>query len=116
LFESADEEAFIRGVKQEIELNFEQINTSSYFYIKKSVRKILRNTKKYIRYSKKKETEAELLLFFCDQLKDLHPSYKKNVSLVNIFNRQIESIKKVTGTLHEDLQFDYSLELDMLLE
>jgi hypothetical protein len=116
LFESSDEEAFIRGVKEEIESEFEQINTKSYFYIKKSVRKILRNTKKYIRYSKKKETEVELLLFFCETLKEMQPSYKNNVSLVNIFNRQIESIKRSIASLHEDLQFDYGMELDMLLE
>jgi hypothetical protein len=116
LFESSDEEAFIRGVKEEIESEFEQINTKSYFYIKKSVRKILRNTKKYIRYSKKKETEVELLLFFCETLKEMQPSYKNNVSLVNIFNRQVESIKRSIANLHEDLQFDYGMELDMLLE
>jgi hypothetical protein len=116
LFESSDEEAFIRGVKEEIESEFEQINTKSYFYIKKSIRKILRNTKKYIRYSKKKETEVELLLFFCETLKEMQPSYKNNVSLVNIFNRQIESIKRSIASLHEDLQFDYGMELDMLLE
>jgi vacuolar-type H+-ATPase catalytic subunit A/Vma1 len=116
LFESSDEEAFIRGVKEEIESEFEQINTKSYFYIKKSVRKILRNTKKYIRYSKKKETEVELLLFFCETLKEMQPSYKNNVSLVNIFNRQVESIKRSIASLHEDLQFDYGMELDMLLE
>ncbi|HBS11973.1 MAG TPA: hypothetical protein DEO36_05420, partial [Flavobacteriaceae bacterium] len=65
LFEADDEDAFIQGVKEETSELFGQINTSSYFYIKKSVRKILRIIKKYIRYSKKKETEVELLLHFC---------------------------------------------------
>ncbi len=114
LFESSDEDAFIRGVKEEIDTDFDQINTKSYFYIKKSVRKILRNTKKYIRYSKKKETEVELLLYFCENLKEMRPSYKNNVSLVNIFNRQIVLIKKAITSLHEDLQFDYGLELEEL--
>ena len=62
LFEQLDEDAFILGVKREIASDFELINRNSYFYIKKSVRKILRNTKKYIRYSQKKETEVELLI------------------------------------------------------
>ena len=114
LFESSDEDAFIRGVKEEIDRDFALINTKSYFYIKKSVRKILRNTKKYIRYSKKKETEVELLLYFCEKLKEMQPSYKNNVSLDNIFNRQIVTIKKAIATLHEDLQFDYGLELEEL--
>jgi len=114
LFEQTDEDAFILGVKQEIIFDFELINRNSYFYIKKSVRKILRNTKKYIRYSKKKETEVELLLYFCWELKELQPNYKSNVSLVNIFDRQILSIKKAIATLHEDLQYDYGLELEEL--
>lgn len=114
LFEQTDEDAFILGVKQEVEADFKLINRNSYFYIKKSVRKILRNTKKYIRYSKKKETEVELLLYFCWELKELQPNYKSNVSLVNIFDRQILSIKKAIATLHEDLQYDYGLELEEL--
>ncbi|MCF6224291.1 MAG: hypothetical protein L3J34_11265 [Flavobacteriaceae bacterium] len=114
LFESSDENNFIEGVKSEIKSDFETINTKSYFYIKKSVRKILRNTKKYIRYSKIKETEIELLLYFCEALNNMRPSYKNNVSLVNIFNRQILTIKKAIATLHEDLQFDYGMELEAL--
>ena len=114
LFEQSDEDVFILGVKQEIAADFELINRNSYFYIKKSVRKILRNAKKYIRYSKKKETEVELLLFFCQELKEFRPNYKNNVSLVNIFDRQILSIKKAIATLHEDLQYDYGLELEEL--
>jgi len=114
LFEQSDEDAFILGVKREIVSDFELINRNSYFYIKKSVRKILRNTKKYIRYSKKKETEVELLLAFCKELKGFKPNYKNNVSLVNIFDRQILSIEKAIDTLHEDLQYDYGLELEEL--
>ena len=114
LFEASDEDAFIEGVKHEISADFEQINTKSYFYMKKSVRKILRNTKKYIRYSKKKETEVELLLYFCEELINMKPSIKYNVSLQNIYDRQKLTIKKVVSTLHEDLQYDYSFELENL--
>ncbi|MCF6348759.1 MAG: hypothetical protein L3J20_10740 [Flavobacteriaceae bacterium] len=114
LYEADNEAGYIESVKAEIDTQFELINTSSYFYIKKSVRKILRMTKKYIRYSKNKETEAELLLHFCRVLKEMRPSMTRNVSLQNIFNRQILLIKKTVNTLHEDLQYDYNLELDEL--
>ena len=114
LFESHDESGYIETVKVEIEQQFEEINTTSYFYIKKSVRKILRNVKKYARYSLKKETEVELLLHFCSVLKDFKPSIFKNVTLINIFERQILLIKKIVATLHEDLQYDYNLELEKL--
>ena len=48
LFEASNEEGFKEGVKEEISLEFSTINCNSYFYMKKSVRKILRITKKYI--------------------------------------------------------------------
>lgn len=114
LYEAENEEGYIESVKNEIDEQFELINTSSYFYIKKSVRKILRIVKKYIRYSKQKETEVELLLHFCYVLKNMQPSIYKNVSLTNIFNRQVLLIKKSIATLHEDLQYDYNLELEDL--
>ena len=41
LFESDNEEGYIESVKEQIDDLFEQINTKSYFYIRKSVRKIL---------------------------------------------------------------------------
>ena len=114
LFESTDESNYIESVKHYIDKQFETINTKSYFYIRKSVRKILTNTKKYIRYSQHKETEVELLLYFCAKLKNFKPTIKKSPRLQNTFNRQIELIKKVIATLHEDLQYDYNLSLEEL--
>ena len=115
LFEASDEHAYIENVKAEIKQQFIEINTKSYYYIKKSIRKILRGTKTHIRYSKKKETEVELLLYFCSELKRVEPPINQNVVLTNIFNRQIEAIKKAISNLHEDLKYDYGVELDQLL-
>jgi len=114
LFEAHDESGYIETVKREIDFQFETINTNSYFYIKKSVRKILRLIKKYARYSLKKETEVELLLYFCQKLKDFSPSIKHNVTLTNIYERQIVVVKKIVSTLHDDLQYDYNLVLEEL--
>lgn len=115
LFESANEEAFIRSIKTKIDEDFESINTKTFYFIKKSVRKILREIKKYIRYSQNKETEVELLLYFCHKLKDFKPSIKRNTTLINLYNRQIEYIQKKISTLHEDLQYDYEMEIEELL-
>ncbi len=114
LFESADEEAFIQSIKDKVDSDFETINTKTFFYIKKSIRKILRELKKFIRYSQNKETEVELLLYFCEKLKDFKPSIKRNTTLTNLYNRQIDYISKKVKTLHEDLQYDYKLELEEL--
>ena len=114
LFESSDEFAFIENVKAEMDEQFNDINRKNYYYIKQSIRKILANTKKYIRYSQKKQTEVELLIYFCFKLKNFVPSIQYNTTLKNIYLRQVESIKKTVASLHEDLQFDYNQDLKEL--
>ncbi len=114
LFESQNEEDYIQSIKNFVDEQFEIINRDSYFFIKKSVRKILRLIKKFARYSLKKETEVELLLYFCQKLKEFIPSIKNNVTLTNIYERQLVLSKKIISTLHEDLQYDYNLVIDKL--
>ncbi|MEI6575353.1 MAG: hypothetical protein WCO63_04165 [Bacteroidota bacterium] len=114
LFESSDELSYIKNIKTEIDEQFSLINKSSYYLIKKSTRKILLNIKKYIRFSKNKETEVELLLYFCDKLKHFKPSIHKNTRLVNLYEGQIDLIRKKLTSLHEDLQYDYGVLLDAL--
>lgn len=114
LFEANNEEGYIQSVKNDIDEQFENINRKSYFFIRKSVRRILKNIKKFIRYSKKKETEVELLLYFCKKLKEFKPSIKKSVQLQNSYKRQLTLIRKIVTTLHEDLQYDYEQEIQEL--
>jgi hypothetical protein len=114
LFESSNESGYIESVKTEIDDQFELINTKTYYFIKKSVRKILRIIKKYNRYSKKKETEIELLLYFCKKLRNFKPSINGSTVLNNIYLREIAGIRKKMKLLHEDLQFDYEIELKKL--
>jgi peptide subunit release factor 1 (eRF1) len=116
LFESHDEEKYIQTIKEEVDAQFEEINSKSFFYIRKGSRKILTAIKKHIRYSKKKETEADLLLYFCKKLKDFSPSIHRSTRLQSIFDTQIRMIKRVIEKLHEDLQYDFQLELDELLK
>jgi len=114
LFESSDEALYIESIKNEVDQQFEQINKKSTYLIKKSFRKILRTLRKYSRYSLKKETEVELLVYFCKKLKKFTPSIGRNTGLQNLYNKQIETIKKKIPLLHEDLQFDFRSELNSL--
>ena len=114
LFEAHDEVGYIESVKAEMDNQFKEINTSSYYYMRKSVRKILKTIKKFARYSLKKETEVELLLHFCLKLKAMQPSIFDNVTLTNTYYRQLALIKKIVSTLHEDLQYDYNLKINSL--
>lgn len=114
LFEQEDESAYVEQVKTFIDGGFENIGTNNYYYIKKSVRKILKLTKKYIKYSKQKDTEVELLLYFSKKLKQLKPSIHKISALLSIYNRNNEFISKKITALHEDLQYDYTILLEEL--
>jgi hypothetical protein len=114
LFDSVDEHGYIKSIKEEMDLGFSGLNLNSFYYIKKSTRKILRMVKKYIRYSKKKETEAEVLLYFCTKLKELRPSYKQSKQMVNMYEQQLKMARKAISALHEDLQYDYNLEVERL--
>ncbi|QNM86025.1 hypothetical protein H9W90_02605 [Polaribacter pectinis] len=116
LFESHDEERYIQTIKEEMDFQFDEVNTNSFYYIRKSVRKILSSIKKHIRYSKKKETEAELLLYFCKKLKTFRPSIKRSTRLQNVFDSQIRMATKAIDKLHEDLQYDFQIELNELLD
>ncbi len=112
LFEADNEQEYIEGVKQQIDMHLEEMQTKNYYWIRKSIRKLLKEIKKYIRYSLKKETEVELLLYFCIQLKEFSPSIKKDKSLHNLWERQLVLLKKKIAMLHEDLQFDYRMQLE----
>jgi hypothetical protein len=95
---------------------FNAINTPNFYYIKKSIRKILKDVKKFIRYSQNKETEAALLLYFCKLLKAFKPSISKNTQLQNMYQRQLLLAEKAIAKLHEDLQYDYKLLVEELNE
>ena len=114
LFEAHDEEAYIESVKREIDERFEQVNRKSPYYVRKSFRSILSMTRKQIRYSGNKETEVELLLYFCSRLQAFKPDIHGNKRQLNLFLRLMEQIRKKISLLHEDLQFDYLREFRQL--
>jgi hypothetical protein len=114
LFESSDGRAYIDNVKAYMQQQFEEINTSSLYFVKKSLRKILRMLSKYIRYTGSAEAEADLILFFCITLKNSGIPIEKNPVIKNMFQNQLKKISKAIATMHEDLQYEYTKELEQL--
>jgi hypothetical protein len=107
LFEAQDEAAFVQLAKQEIQDGFDSLNTSSVFFIKKGIRKIIRIANKYIRYSGKDETAAEILLEILTQFRPLEAHLKKSTVLKNMYIATQKKWDKSVESMHEDLQFDY---------
>jgi hypothetical protein len=114
LFQAHDESNYIQQVKAEVALLFEDINQNSTFFIKKSLRKIVRVVHKYSKFSGKPVTAIELMLFFCSQLKHSDIDYRSTLAIAAIYQQQLKKIQKEIAKLHEDLQFDYEQELEAL--
>jgi hypothetical protein len=49
-------------------------------------------------------------------MNQFHPSIHRISALKNLFDRLIESIRKTMLSLHEDLQYDFGLELEELMK
>ncbi|MEP7255109.1 MAG: hypothetical protein ABI666_04990 [Ferruginibacter sp.] len=114
LFEAFDENTYIENIKTEMKDQFEEINKSTLYFVKKSLRKILRITNKYIRYMGSAEAEVRLLLFFCTTLKASGIPFETSPVINNIYQNQLKKISKSIATMHEDLQYDYVKELKLL--
>lgn len=115
LFEANDEASYIKKAKTELSSQFTIIDTNNIYLAKKTLRKILRNTNKYIKYAGSKPVEIELLLFFCRNLKQSRLPLSTNATIQNIYLRQTQKITKAIAQLHDDLQYDYRKELNPLL-
>jgi predicted GTPase len=111
LFQSDNIPAYMDQVKQEIDTQFEEMNKSNIYFIKKSVRKILRTINKHIRFSSSKQSEAELLIHFCNRLDKYAIPLKKSRQLTNLYHSQVKKIEATLATLHPDLQYDLKKQL-----
>lgn len=114
LFEADHEESYVAEVKDFITQQFEETPNTNFYRVKKRIRKILRETKKFIRYSSVKETEVALLLHFCEKMIHFSNSMKRSKTMMQVYERQLTTIEKKIGDLHEDLQLDYISELNEL--
>ena len=107
LFEAHQEADFVKGIKEEIDDNFSEINRSHLYFAKKSLRKIVRIINKYCRYSSVTETELELRLYFCTTLKKSGIPINQNPVIKNLYNTQIKKAEQLIESLHEDLQYEF---------
>ncbi len=114
LFEAHDEQGYISNVKKEIEEQFGEINLSHLYFVKKSLRKILRSINKHIRYMGSRQAEVELLIYFFRTLNQSGIPIEKNPVILNMYNHQAKKIQELIKSLHEDLQHDYLKELEFL--
>jgi hypothetical protein len=87
---------------------------TSWYLIKKSIRKILKTILKHSRHTSSKESEVEMFLYFCAKLKSSGIPIQNNKTLSNLYNQQIKKLSALISAVHTDLQYDYIRQLEQL--
>ncbi len=114
LYDAYDPLQYAEQVKFFLEIEFSALQ-KNYYYSTKSLRKILRQIIKNIKYTGSKQVEIELLIWFCTNFLNFADTRTSHKPLQGILTRQLDKIIKLIPKLHEDLQFDYQTEFDKLI-
>lgn len=115
LFDASNKPVFMHEVKHEIEEHINELKSQgNLYYVKKSLRKLLRLLGKYSKFLSDKALSAEMLICFCSQLKQSGIPYRKSQLLVNLYEQQLKKINTLVSSLHEDLQQDYLNDLEKI--
>jgi|694.fasta_scaffold69321_5 hypothetical protein len=111
LFESTNEANYVEQLKNEVSKMFQDVNTQTVYFAKKTIRKILRFIAKYCKFSEIPTTHIDVLIHFCKEMNQLSLHWKEHKVMVNLYQSQLKKIEKLIATLHEDLQYDYRQKL-----
>ena len=114
LFEAHDEATYTKNVKLELDELFEELPKGNVYFIKKSLRKILRFLNKQIKYSGVEESELDLRIYFCLKIKQASVPLHTGTVLSNLYQQQVKKIHRVLSRLPEDLRYDYDREIKLI--
>lgn len=111
LFEAHNDSGYVETIKKEIDENFEALPKANWYHTKKGLRKILRFITKYSKYVASKEAEVEMRLHFCNKMNENLEGYKRITALTNMYKMQVKKIQSLIPLVHEDLQRDFTRQL-----
>ncbi len=114
LYEAQDEQAYVRTIKADMDEQFIALPTTSVYYFKKSLRRILRVVNRQIRYSGVPASELELRIHFCTLFRNSGVPLDKSPVLLNLYQQQMKKLHGMITKLPEDLQFDYQHDIEKL--
>ncbi|MDR7132369.1 hypothetical protein J2X69_004736 [Algoriphagus sp. 4150] len=106
---------YLEMVQEELEADFVMARGDHSYYAKKAAQKLRRKMNKLLKLSKVKTDQIEVLLFFCEKLKEYGFLRHRNPVLDNIYQMQLGKAAKLISSLHEDLQFDYEGRVEELI-
>ena len=111
LFDAHDEQGYTDSIKEEIDREFEDLPKANLHLTKKSLRRILRSLTRYGRHTGSAQSHAETLIHFCTRLNRSGIPINQSPALENLYGQQLKKIGKLLESIHEDLRFDYTRQL-----
>ena len=115
LFEAHNEQTYVENVKEELRELFKTVPSSNVYYVKKSLRKILRFANRQIKYSGNVQTELEVRIFFCVKMREAKIPLHVGTVLFNLYQQQLKKIESAFAKLPEDIRADYDREVKLIL-
>ncbi len=107
---------FVDAVKEDLDEAFQTASIRNYHSAKKSAQAIRRRLNKSLKLGKNKADQAELILYFCEQMKEYGYLNFRHPVIDNLFAVQVGKAQKLISTLHEDLQSDYGFRIETLFQ
>lgn len=107
LFLSDNEQAYANLLCEEIDEQFSLTPNAH----KKTLRKVIRNMDRCLRFSGMKETEIQVRIHFCRALKASDTPFGRSKVMLNMYTGQLKKIRKAIETFHPDLQHDLRYEI-----
>ncbi|ERM81573.1 hypothetical protein P872_09815 [Rhodonellum psychrophilum GCM71 = DSM 17998] len=114
LYERDNPRLFIEMVQEELKSEFQNANISHYHLAKKSAQGIRRKLNKFLKISKDKAAQIELIIDFCKMLQEYGYLRFRHPVIDNLYKVQVGKVEKLISGLHEDLQYDFQDNLDDL--
>lgn len=111
LYSRNNPDFYTKNIKIELELLFDKSKSNHFYTAKKSIQALRRSLNKALKLTKNKADQADVILFFCEKMKEngycdfVHPV------ITNVFDTQIKKAIKLISSLHEDLFCDYESRL-----
>jgi hypothetical protein len=115
LFEAHNEQAYVDNVKEEIRAMFAALPAGNIYYVKKSLRKILRFANRQIKYTGIRQTELDVRIFLCTNMKEAKIPRQPGAVLFNLYQQQLKKIEGLLDKLPEDVRADYDREMKFIL-
>lgn len=98
---------FAEMVQEELINDFRNGNQRNAHYAKKSAQAIRRKLNKYLKFTKDRPTQIDLISFFCEMLYEYGYLMYRHPVIDNLYGMQVSKVERLLGQMHEDLQFDY---------